>query len=242
MRFYCRHWYSFNLLVAGVLAIALAFNWNRLFFTQQMVALNLLFLFIHQFEEYGWPGGEPAIMNVLLQQSDIPERFPLNQFSAMITNVVCAVVLYGLPFFFPNTMWLCLAPMLFNVLQLFIHGVATNVKLKGLYNPGLFAVVFLHMPVTVFFIYTAVSEQLLSAFDWMGAILYTLFAGGFFVGIMTYVVFANRESSWPFAEEEMERFHLRKKIEQRGIEIDTQQPSAGPIAKFQSLQRKLHEK
>lgn len=240
MRFYCRHWYSLNLIIGGILALALAVNWACLTFTQHLVALNLLFLFVHQFEEYGWPGGEPMIMNALLQQSDCPERFPLNQFSAMFTNVVSAVVLYGLPFFFPNVMWLCLAPMLFNVLQLVIHGVVTNIKLKGVYNPGLFAVVCLHMPVTVVFIYQAVSAHLITGVDWLAAMVYTVFAGGFFVGVMTYVVFANRNSRWPFATEEMERFHLQQKIAQRGIVIDPQRPLTGPIAKLQTLQRKLH--
>lgn len=49
-----------------------------------MYLKHLMALFIHQFEQYCFPGGEPAIMNIVLQNSDIPDRYPLNQFTAII--------------------------------------------------------------------------------------------------------------------------------------------------------------
>src|SRR5207245_2575099 len=102
--------------------------------------------------EYGWPGGEPAIMNMVLQPSDAPDRYPLNQNSAMLVNVLITYGFYLVPVFFPKVIWLGLAPVLMGMLQFVVHGVVTNVKLKSIYNPGLAAVVFGHIPIGVFYI------------------------------------------------------------------------------------------
>lgn len=59
MKFYCRHWYSLNLLPCLALGLFLLFRWEGLPATSRLVALNLCFLFLHQFEEYGFPGGSP---------------------------------------------------------------------------------------------------------------------------------------------------------------------------------------
>jgi hypothetical protein len=150
---------------------------------------------IHQFEEYGFPGGEPAIMNRILQASDLPDRFPLNQFSAMFTNVFAGVVLYGLPFFFPDAIWFCLAPMLFNFGQLMVHGVATNRMLKGFFNPGLAAVVFLHLPISIYFIQYVCSTGIIAGWDWLWGFLYAAVSAGLLIGFMTYALFATRKTA-----------------------------------------------
>lgn len=59
MKFYCRHWYSVNLIIAVIIGCFLIFNWGGLVVIQRLVLLNLIALLIHQFEEYGFPGGEP---------------------------------------------------------------------------------------------------------------------------------------------------------------------------------------
>ncbi len=242
MKFYCRHWYSVNMILGIILGVYLFMNWTDIPMTSRLVALNLGFLFIHQFEEYGFPGGEPMVMNYVLQASDMPEKFPLNQFSAMFTNVVTAIPFYGLPFFFPNNIGLCLGPMIFNIGQVVVHGVATNKALKGIYNPGLGAVVFLHLPTTVYYIYYVYENNLIQATDWIIAILYTMAFAGFGVAFMTYALFADRKTKWAFAPEEMTRFNVMEKLEKRGIVIDTSQEKKGfgPIGKMQELQKKLH--
>ena len=242
MRFYVRHWYSLDLIVTAALCVALALNWGSMAMVQRLVLLNLIVLTIHQFEEYGFPGGEPAIMNRVLQGSDQPDRFPLNQFSAMFTNVIAAFILYGLPFFFPDAIWLSLAPMLFNFGQLMVHGVATNRTLHGFYNPGLAAVVFLHLPISIYFIWYVCSTGTITGWDWLWGFLYAAAAGGLLVGFMTYAVFASRKTTWPFAPEEMARFDVEGQIAQRGVAIasGSSENAKGPFAMMQRVQRRLH--
>lgn len=240
MRFYVRHWYSLDLLATATLAIALAFTWDSLAMVQRLVLLNLIALTIHQFEEYGLPGGEPAIMNRILQASDQPDRFPLNQFSAMFTNVFTGIALYGLPFFFPDAVWFCLAPMLFNFGQLMVHGVMTNHLLKGVYNPGLGAVVFLHLPISIYFIWYVSATGIIVGWDWLWAFLYAAVSAGLLIGFMTYAVFATHRTEWPFAPEEMQRFDVEGKITARGISIDPAANAQGPAAIMQRMQKRLH--
>lgn len=244
MRFYVRHWYSLNMILAAAIAIALIAGWDSITVVQRLVVLNLLALFVHQFEEYAFPGGEPAIMNIVLNGSGIPDRFPLNQLSACITNVVSGIVLYGLiPFAFPQAIWLSIGAMFFNIGQLVIHGVITNRKMKTVYNPGMFAVVFLHLPITIYFIWYVAANGLATPLDWVAGVLWAMFCAAFFLGFTTYVLMASRKTAWVFAPEEMERFNVQEKMaakfpESNGSVSDHQ--AAGPQAIIGRLQRKVH--
>ena len=236
MKFYCRHWYTVNLIFVPILG-GLILKWDIFEMQQKLVLLNLIFLLVHQFEEYGFPGGEPMIMNYVLQGSAIPDRFPLNQFSAMFTNVFTGVILYGLPVLFPDVIWLSMGPMLFNLGQLFVHGVMTNKIMKRVYNPGLGAVVFLHLPVSFYFFWYTISHEMIKAADWVCAFIFTIACAALAVGLMTYVFFASKKTKWVFAEEELARFDVIEKM--KGIELKPGQPK-GAIALLQKLQVKLY--
>ena len=147
MNFFRRHWYDMGAIVAIGAIVALIVLWPQMGMLQRLLLLNFIVLLVHQYEEYGWPGGEPAIMNMVLKPSTTPERYPLNQNSAMVVNVLAAYGFYLVPVFFPTVIWLGLAPVLFGILQLVVHGIVTKVKLRSVYNPGLAAVVLGHIPI-----------------------------------------------------------------------------------------------
>ena len=74
----------------------------------------------------------------------------------------------------PSLIWLWPAPMLAAIRQLVIDGVVGNVKLKSFYNPGLGAVPFLHMRITIYYIYPVQSHGLASVWDWGVAVVYMI--------------------------------------------------------------------
>ena len=219
MKFFRRHWYNIGLAVAIIAAIILALQWNSMGILQIVLLLNFIAILVHQFEEYGFPGGEPAIMNIVLQNSPTPEKYPLNQNSAMVTNVVASYTMYLIPVFFPNIIWLGLAPILFGMGQFIVHGIMTNIKLKSFYNPGLGAVTFLHIPLGIYYIYYIQSNGLASGWDWIIGVGYMIVYAFFFVNKMTYSWLADRNSPYHFAEEEMKRFNVQGKIEKLTINI-----------------------
>jgi hypothetical protein len=213
MRFLNRHWYNVGGVVAIGAIVFLIINWQQIDMLQRLLLMSFIAILVHQFEEYGFPGGEPAIMNMALQNSDIPDRYPLNQFSAMLTNVIVSYTFYLLPVFLPNVIWLGLAPMLFGFGQFFVHGIMTNIKMKSFYNPGLGAVVFLHIPVGIYYIYYIVTNNLVSGFDWLIAVVYLLFVAAIVVNGLTYKFLPNRNTKWVFDKAEMERFRVKEKME-----------------------------
>jgi hypothetical protein len=61
MSFFRRHWYEVGAVVAIVSAVWLVLGWQELGVLRRLLLLNFIVLLIHQYEEYPWPGGEPAI-------------------------------------------------------------------------------------------------------------------------------------------------------------------------------------
>ena len=212
MKFFRRHWYTIGLIIACITAIILTFLWNNIIILQKVLLLNFIAILLHQFEEYGFPGGEPAIMNILLQNSPTPERYPLNQNAAMITNVVAGYIFYLIPVLFPNIIWIALAPILFGMSQFIIHGIVTNIKLKSFYNPGLGAVTLLHVPIGIYYFYYIQSNSLSSIWDWIIGIIYMIAFAFIVVNKMTRTWLADKDSPYHFSEEEMKRFNVQEKV------------------------------
>lgn len=211
-----RQWYNFGVLVALGTVIYVAMNWRQEDIVRNLLLLNFAALLIHQFEEYGWPGGEPAIMNIVLRPSEQPDRYPLNQNSAMVVNVLAAYGFYLVPAFFSKIAWLGIAPAFFGFGQFIIHGVVTNRKLRSFYNPGLAAVVFLHFPIGGYYLYYLVSHHLVTGWDWGIGVVYT---GAFmYVALvkMTYDWMANQNSRFRFDPAEMNRFDVPQKLSHLG--------------------------
>ena len=209
MQFLRRHWYSLGLAVA---IIALAWGvMSDLTKLQWILLLNFVVLLLHQFEEYAWPGGEPWIINEVMQpKGSRPDRYPLNQNNALVINVPMAWSFYLMPVFFPAAIWVSLAPVVFGFSQFAAHGIANNRKLKTLYNPGLAAVVLGHIPLGIWYL----REVQTSGREWAFAMVYVaLFV---VVGMLKvgYGLLADENSAYPFAPEEMERFGRRRRLAQ----------------------------
>ncbi len=230
----CRHWYNIGIAVALCALAALIAGWNEMSMLLRFNTISFIAMLVHQFEEYGLPGGEPMIMNRVLQGSDIPDRYPLNQFSAMFTNVFFTYVIYLLPILLPNVIWLGIAPMLMGMMQFLVHGIMTNVRMKSIYNPGLGAVVFLHIPVGVCYFRYITVHQLADGAAWAIGVFYTVIATGFILGYLTYIGFSDRNSRWCFDEAELKRFHVEEKIAKKNIQIDGQ-AKPGPLAMIEKL-------
>lgn len=233
----CRHWYNIGLAVAIVAAGLLVIFWQDMSVLLRLNTVSFIAMLVHQFEEYGFPGGEPMIMNRALQGSDIPDRYPLNQFSAMFTNVFFTYVIYLLPILFPDVIWLGIAPILMGMMQFMVHGIMTNLKMKSIYNPGLGAVVFLHIPVGVTYIRHITANQLASSGTWAIGILYTVIATGFVLGYLTYIGLSDRNTKWIFDEVELKRFHVEEKLAKKNIVVDGHS-NPGPLAMIEKLKNR----
>lgn len=209
LRYLYRNWYNIGGFVfLGVLVCCVLF-WQDLGTLRGMLLLNFAGMLLHQYEEYGWPGGEPGVMNIALKKSNTPDSWPLNQKSAMITNVLCSYVFFLLPVFFPHAIWLGLAPMLAVFGQIVAHCIVNNRAMHTWYNPGMAAVLLWQLPLTVLYICYISINHLAGIGTWIFAVIYLVLYMFFFINKLTYSWLANKNGEYPFSTEEMRRYSSR---------------------------------
>ncbi len=210
MGFYRKNWYYFGAIYFVAISFSVIVWHNSFSVIRLLLIMSFMALLVHQFEEYAKPGGFPSIFNtVVLGEKKIPNHYPLNPNSAMITNVYLGYTFYIIPIFFPNLIWLGIAQIMFGIFQIIIHGIVINIKLKSLYNPGLASVILLHFPIGIYYINYVVMHNLANAVDFIIGIALTLVAG--FIIIFIPVKFgANKESKYHFSDIEMGGFAKEK--------------------------------
>ena len=217
LKFYIKNWYYFGAVLFVTLTYIIGIFGEVINPLQKILTLSFMALLVHQFEEYGLPGGFPAIFNNVLTPggSEAPDRYPLNQKSAAFVNVLGAYSFYVVPIFLPNLIWLGLAQILFGMMQIMVHGILINVRMKTFYNPGMGAVVFLHWPIGIYYIWYINANGLVQPLDWIGAIICVVAAAIFIVALPNRL-FRDKNSEYPFSKEEMERFHMKEKLAKLG--------------------------
>lgn len=201
MKWFCRHWYEVGLFPAGIALLFLLIGWKGMSVLQRISLVNFIGIMLHQFEEYGLPGGAPVFLNKYMRGGT--DRYPLNQFSAMLVNVVIAYICYLLPVFFPEIIWLGLAPILFGcVFQVMLHLVVFLIKFHHIYNPGLAAVLFVHVPCGILFIRYAALQGVLTGKTWLYTVLY-LIVMILFTVLFGQKLFSRKDSPYPFDAKEV---------------------------------------
>jgi hypothetical protein len=212
MRWYVRHFYDVG-IAAGFIALTcgVLIELNTL---QKLLLLSFAVLCVHEFEEYGWPGGFPSFMNRVMfpkisarlgTDGGPSDRYILNQVNSAFVNVLAAYPFYLVPIFFPSLIWLALAPMMFNLGELLLHGVAATAATKSPYNPGLLSCLPWLILSVWYFVYVS-TNHLATGGDWGIAVAYLIVWIVLALPLGTFVLLSNRESPYPFASEELSRF------------------------------------
>ncbi len=216
--FILKHWVKMSLWMGlAILAGTLA-TWSHWHYLQALALLNLGVIFLHFYEEFEFPGGFPKFCNTMfaMKNSPAPDRYPLNQMSALWTNWGTAVVMYLVPVFFPEQIWLGLVPMIFGgVAQLLVHGIVNNVMLKTWYSSGLFVVVFGHLPLMVAYIHYIETHNLASVWDYVVAVVLMVLWYGVVLRVIVPKIWQRVDSPYVFSQQQMDRFdkvypHLAK--------------------------------
>lgn len=130
--------------------------------------LNLIALFIHQFEEYRYPGYFPGMMNAVMFSSKQPDRYPLNAQTALIINVLVGWLTYFLAAVFnTRAIWLGIAVILVSLGNFIAHTFIFNIKGKTKYNPGMATSLVFFLPLTVIFFMLLIRTHAASPLAWV---------------------------------------------------------------------------
>lgn len=209
------HWYDIGLIPMFGALICLIIFWHDIDMLRKLALMNFAVIFWHQFEEYHFPGGEPAVTNLAMQPKSLEhaDRYPLNQNNVMIINGVGSYIVYSLPVIFPNTLWLGVMPILFGMMQMVIHVIATPKKIGNrIYSPGTAAVVFGHIPIGIYWFYYTISNGMLGMWDVIFGVIYQILFVGVFMIKIGYGILSKPDSSYPFPIEEFERHGYAERI------------------------------
>lgn len=172
MNFYRNNWYKLTFVAFVFLSFFMGF-WgvNILTPIQQILMFSFMALLVHQFEEYVLPGGGPVVINKANFGEKVNYRnYPGNMQSAMIVNN-SAYIFYIAAIIFPKFIWLGLGTMFFNLFQLIGHGLKMNKGMRTWYNPGLVSVIFLFVPISIYYMFFIVNNELVTSLDWVAGAL-----------------------------------------------------------------------
>jgi len=159
------HWFDIGLGFALLTGIFLAVvPLSPLAF---LLWVSLISLFLHQAEEYRYPGYFPGMVNSVMFASQQPDRYPLNTNTALIVNVVIGWLTYFLAAVFAEkTIWLGIGTILISVGNFIAHTFLFNLKGKTRYNPGMLTADLLFLPIAVIFFVLVISNGLATPLDW----------------------------------------------------------------------------
>jgi len=170
MNFLRNHWFDLGLVLA--LGVGLFLFISKVSGLSWLLWLSLVSLFLHQFEEYRYPGYFPGMVNSVLFSSKQPDRFPLNSNTSLIVNVVIGWGFYFLAAIFAeNALWLGIATILVSVGNIVAHTVIFNIKGKTVYNPGVLTALILFLPLSLYFFYFVIQNGLVTPIDWILGII-----------------------------------------------------------------------
>src|SRR5436305_2403785 len=126
MHFLRRHWFDLGLALAAVVGAGILVTHPT--GLALLLWLSLITLFLHQCEEYRYPGYFPGMINSILFSSRQPDRYPLNAQSSLIVNVLVGWLVYFLAAVFSETLvWLGIATILVSVGNVLAHPFLFNI-------------------------------------------------------------------------------------------------------------------
>jgi hypothetical protein len=184
MNFMRLHWFDIGLALAVITGgILLLVKPNPL---SLLLWVSLISLFLHQFEEYRYPGYFPGMMNAVMFSSKEPDRYPHNTNTALVVNVFVGWLPYLLAAVFgARALWLAIATMLISLGNFVAHTFIFNIRGKTRYNPGMFTAVVLFLPIAATFGYLVIKGNLATPGDWIVGVVLGVALN--FIGILKVI-------------------------------------------------------
>ncbi|MGI6212112.1 MAG: HXXEE domain-containing protein [Anaerovoracaceae bacterium] len=196
------NWYSISAYLAGFVGMIMAMGeWD---IRQRMVLGSCIFLFLHFYEEFAFPGGFPNMgVRVELKITDPdPVNWPLNQLNSMVGNWWFAVVLYFGALLLPGVKFLTLSVAVFGILEAVMHTTYFNISIKKRYNPGMLTADLGLLPISIWYL-----VQYAGIYRWsdLGLALVWIFGNYWFVFRSPFYQWMGKKKKYAFTEAEAAR-------------------------------------
>ena len=171
MKKFINVWHYVSVYLAGLTAlIAIFFPVTEI---QKCFLAAITILFLHFFEEFGFPGGFPYMgMKVLMKSEETDStKWSCNNLSSMFGNWGFLFLLYIIPLIFPIN-FLILFGMLFLFAEVFMHLILFNVAMKTFYNPGMITGIFGCGAIGIYYFTQVFDKNIFVTTDYIFAVIY----------------------------------------------------------------------
>jgi hypothetical protein len=160
--------------LGATLVVVLIAYWDQYSWITRLTLMSIITIILHVWEEERIPGGFLYMFNTL-QKSPKPDRYPMNEFVAMIVDYSVVIVFIAILIFSGGSEWFGITIALFCLLEVTIHS-ALGLSLKKkyhskgkrtIYTPGTATAIFGFLPIAVGMFYYLVSNDLVTGKDWL---------------------------------------------------------------------------
>ena len=196
-------WFDVGVAFGGILVVVWLIVRPEFSTVQLILWVSLLTLFLHQFEEWRWPGWFAGMLNIGLFRSDEPSRYPLNPTSGMVVNVVVGWGGYVLAaLLWSHALWLGVATLMVSIGNCAFHLVFMPLRLKIPYNPGMVTSLVLFLPTVIWFFIASSKDGLLTSGDLLLGIPLGIVLN--VVGVIGVIELLKRTDAEPFPDRMIE--------------------------------------
>lgn len=172
---FINNWYNWSVFLAGASALVALFLVDDI--TAKLLWMSVSVLFLHFFEEFGFPGGFPWLgMKVLMNSNEMDStKWDCNNLSSMFGNWGFLLLIYVLAIVLPDVQLLTLGAMMFSFAELLMHLVLFNVKMKTFYNPGFITAIFGLTPISCYYFAVVYDASMFAWWEYAVAIAWFIF-------------------------------------------------------------------
>lgn len=172
MDWYRKNWFFVGGVIFVIMAYIIGIFGDDMDPLRKLNIMLFMSLVIHEFEEYVFPGGFGAAMNIaLFDEHELMDRYPGNTNNCLIVNVFCVYPLYIFAILFPQFHIVGLLMAYFGMAQIIVHGILINKKLNTFYNPGLATTIFIFIPMGIYYIYYTATNYSIPIWQWIASIV-----------------------------------------------------------------------
>ena len=166
------NWHNISVFLAGIFALAAILV--PIGTITRLLLASIAVLFLHFFEEFGWPGGFPLVGMKVLMNSSEPDstKWGVNNLSSMFGNWGFLLLVYILPLFLPGVRFMTLAAFMFLFAEVLMHFVISPIRLRSYYNPGLITTIGLGIIGCCYFFGGVFDASLYVWYDWVIAVVW----------------------------------------------------------------------
>jgi len=212
MKLILKNWVPIMVFIGVLVILYLLIHWSEFSFIHKLSYLAVFVLTLHFIEEERIPGGFGYMFNVLVSKSDVPDRYPMNPFIAMVVDIVIFFILFFPPLLFPNLIWLAMAPMYLCIMEIGSHnGIGFFIQYRkrnmSAYTPGTITATILGI-IGITFVTIVLKEHLMTGKEWLWSFLY--FVGSLLIGlILPEKGLASKTTKWSFEHKEFLGFYKK---------------------------------